>query len=135
MHVDLFVRKCRAVENQSLSSTNGTLIHKQASLCDAAIRQREQTGKGRFVNYNTLPESLWESIAPDHFGLQLSKTSIARMKDISGVYSKGRTDNSSKWVEDKDAEKKKLINEKQQAAARDILQPFYNEMEKYANET
>jgi len=104
----------------------------QASLCLAAIRQHERTKKGRFVNYNTLPDSLWEEIAPDHFGLHLTSTAIAKMKNISRVYSKGTNDNIKEWEDDE--KKMSLLTKKQQKWARKILEPYYDQMEEFAKD-
>lgn len=105
-----------------------------ASLCLAAIRQHERTGNGRFVNYKTLPESLWESIAPDHFGLDLSLNGIGRMKDISQVYSKGRTNNTRAWDGNELNAKLNLTTTKQEKAAHLILSSYYEKMELFSKE-
>ena len=85
----------------------------QASLCLAAIRHHERTGKGHFVNYDSLPESMWETIAPEYFGVSLSEEAIDNMKNISGVYAKGGKErNQREWDDEQVDEKVGTIDEK-----------------------
>jgi hypothetical protein len=105
----------------------------QASLCLAAIRHYERTGKGHFVNYDSLPESMWETIAPEYFGVSLSKEAINNMKNISGVYAKGGQErNQREWDDEQVDEKSEQLTKKQRKAAREVLQPYFEQMEQFA---
>jgi len=66
------------------------------------LQLQQQHRGGRFVEYNQLPERLWEEILPNHFGVNpLPKEAIANMQAITGVYSKGRGVKANKeWTED-----------------------------------
>lgn len=104
-----------------------------ASLCLAAIRHYERTGKGHFVNYDSLPESMWETIAPEYFGVSLSKEAINNMKNISGVYAKGGQErNQREWDDEQVDEKSEQLTKKQRKAAREVLQPYFEQMEQFA---
>ena len=87
--------------------------------------------KGRFVNYNALPDILWESILPKHFGIDLQPDGIERMKAITGVYAKGRSNNTREWEEDA-SKKHELASKKMLKAVRRFMQPYYEQMEEIA---
>jgi hypothetical protein len=101
-----------------------------ASLCLAAIREHQRTGKGHFVNYNLMPEILWETIVPKYFQVQITPTAISRMKNISQVYSKGKVDNTKEWNNNI----KKKVTKEQQKSAHKILAPYFVQMEKFARQ-
>jgi hypothetical protein len=102
-----------------------------ASLCLAAIQEHAKTKQGRFFNYNTLPGSMWETILPKHFGVDVNSRMIERMKEISGVYSKGRQNKTEEWQDD---EKQAGLSDEQRQAAHIILEPYYIKMEEFAKE-
>jgi hypothetical protein len=102
-----------------------------ASLCLAAIQEHTTTKHGRFFNYNTLPGSMWETILPQHFGVDVNSDMIERMKEISGVYSKGRENTTKEWHDD---EKQAGLSNEQRKAAHKILKPYYIQMEEFAKE-
>ena len=53
------------------------------------------------MNYNQLPHIMWEKMLPDYFHIPTSTVMIDKMKDISGVYSKGRGQKANQeWQED-----------------------------------
>lgn len=105
--------------------TRHCFVCSQASLCLAAIREHQRTGKGHFVNYNTLPDSMWEKIVPKYFEVPLSEKGITQMKNISRVYSKGADNTSQKW-----SDTKKNVTKEQQKSAHQILEPYFRQMEK-----
>jgi hypothetical protein len=100
-----------------------------ASLCLAAIQEHTTTKHGHFFNYNTLPGSMWEAILPKHFGVEVNSLMIKQMKEISGVYSKGRANNTREWLDD---EKQAGLSKEQREAAHKILEPYYIKMEEIA---
>jgi hypothetical protein len=102
-----------------------------ASLCLAAIQEHTLTKHGRFFNYNTLPGSMWETILPKHFGVDVNSHMVDRMKEVSGVYSKGRENKTKEWHDD---EKDAALSDEQRQAAHKILEPYYIKMEEFANE-
>lgn len=53
------------------------------------------------------------------------------MQNISGVYSKGRTNNTHEWDESNETKASRATLEQRQAA-KQILQPYYDVMEKFA---
>ena len=76
-----------------------------AGLSLSAVQEHQRSGrrKGRFVNYNQLPDAMWESLLPEEFGVTVNKRHIENMQRIAGVYSKGRQgiDNANEeWKED-----------------------------------
>jgi len=120
-----------------LSVANIFLKLLQASLCLSAIQEHQRTNNGHFVNYNTLPESLWETIIPDYFRIHVTSESIARMKNISGVYAKGgiKRTRDKEWGDDL-ASKQPDLTETQRQAVHKILDPYFHQMEELArNET
>jgi hypothetical protein len=68
-----------------------------ASLCLAAIQEHTLTKHGRFFNYNTLPGSKWETILPTHLGVDVNSHMVDQMKEVAGVYSKGRENKTKEW--------------------------------------
>jgi hypothetical protein len=67
----------------------------------SAVQEHERTGKGRFVNYNQLPDILWDKVLPRDFGVPVGNEMIANMQQIASVYSKGRGYKANQeWEED-----------------------------------
>jgi hypothetical protein len=89
----------------------------------------EQTQRGAFFNYNTLPHSAWETIFPDYFGVDVNEQHIERMKAMSGTYSKaGRKSRQNEW-EDDTSKNLSEVTKKQRKAALKYLDPLYEAME------
>jgi hypothetical protein len=92
-----------------------------AGLSLSAVQEHDRSssdGKpsmGRFVNYHTMPEVVWEEILPDHFGVDpLPPDAIASMEKAAGLYSKGRGHKKNEeWKED--------TTIKQQTATREVI--------------
>ena len=97
-----------------------------ASLCLAAIQEHTTTNRGHFFNYNTLPGSMWETILPKNFGVKVNSRMVKQMKEISGVYSKGRANDTREWHDD---EKQAGLSNEQREAVHRILEPYYIKME------
>jgi hypothetical protein len=102
-----------------------------ASICLAAIDEHTTTKQGRVFNYHTLPGSMWETILPKHFGVDVNSRMVEQMKQISGIYSKGRKNNTREWH---DNEKQAGLSDEQQEAAHKILEPYYFKMEELVRE-
>jgi len=78
---------------------------------------------------------MWESIVPNYFNVPLDSESIARMKEISGVYAKGgNTRTRDQEWEDDPASKKEELTKKQRMAAHKIMEPYYAQMEEFAKQ-
>jgi hypothetical protein len=128
--VSTFSKWCAFSRECLLAHSSHIFEHAQASLCLAAIREHQRTGKGHFVNYNLMPEILWETIVPKYFQVQITPTAISRMKNISQVYSKGKVDNTKEWNNNI----KKKVTKEQQKSAHKILAPYFVQMEKFARQ-
>ena len=62
----------------------------QAALSLAAVQEHQRTKKGTFINYNQLPDVMWDDLLPNKYHVPLDDTMIQRMKEISQNYSKSR---------------------------------------------
>ena len=76
-----------------------------AGLSLSAVQEYDRSSKdtnhpgGRFVNYKQMPDVVWETIFPEHFGLK--PESVESMQKTAGVYSKGRGAKANReWTED-----------------------------------
>ena len=56
----------------------------------AAVQEHQRTKKGTFINYNQLPDVMWDDLLPNKYHVPLDDTMIQRMKEISQNYSKSR---------------------------------------------
>ena len=89
--------------------------------------------QGRFVNYANLPDILWETIFPQHFGLILSDTDIDRLKEIATKYSKGRGIRvNQKWEDDR-ASKHDSARKEMSMAAEMFLKPSFDRLQELSN--
>mmetsp|Transcript_1417 Transcript_1417/g.3943 ORF Transcript_1417/g.3943 Transcript_1417/m.3943 type:complete len:514 (-) Transcript_1417:162-1703(-) len=64
-----------------------------AGLAESALTEYERAaskGKGRFVNYNQLPDIMWDSVLPNHFHVPKDEINISAMQRMSQSYSKAR---------------------------------------------
>jgi hypothetical protein len=73
-----------------------------AAYCDAAARL--DPARGRLVDYPTLPDAVWSTIAP-HFGLTLDPQARTHMELLSRMQSKSSPDKSVPFVEDSAAKR------------------------------
>jgi hypothetical protein len=95
----------------------------QASLCEAALREQAVSNKGKFVNYNSLPEAVWDWILPEHFGVPVHAHQIHHMKQVAQQYSKERSSNVT-WEEDSGHKQEMSSAEVQQAVSLFLTRPF-----------
>lgn len=72
----------------------------------AAVQEYERTKKGIFVNYNQLPDIMWEDLLPNKYNVPVDDTMIQRMKDISQNYSKSRNRNDVSFEDDREKKQK-----------------------------
>jgi len=119
--------KGRAIE--SLSKEEYCAAH-LATLCESAIQghRHARTGtKHWFINYNELPNKVWESVLPDLVP-PLTADQIERMEEMSNAYSKGRGSRAREWQDDSEVKHEKAPDSVKEAAA-DFLQPSYEKLE------
>ena len=100
-----------------------------AGLSLSAIQEHARTGKGRFVNYNTLPDIMWTDVIPNDFHIKLNDDDIEKMKSVSGVYSKGRGQKANKEWKDDTAKKQDTASQSVIDATHMFLDDIYQQME------
>ena len=77
------------------------------------------------VEYQQLPDILWEKIMPRIFGRELEDFEINNMKEISGVYSKGTNrGKQGEFVSDSEQKEKRASEEVRQAAKKFLTESF-----------
>jgi hypothetical protein len=106
-----------------------------ATLCQAAINEYVRNpSNGRFVNYASLPDIMWESILPNHFDVEdISEHDIERMKSISSVYSKGFGKKANRiWEQDSESKQERATDAMRQAA-KEYLANYYDELERLSH--
>eukprot|EP00934_Nitzschia_sp_Nitz4_P007280 Nitzschia sp. Nitz4//scaffold28_size193895//29979//31588//NITZ4_001630-RA/size193895-augustus-gene-0.302-mRNA-1//-1//CDS//3329545877//7270//frame0 len=85
----LEVVKSSGREMDELSNEEYCAAH-LASLSLSALHEHKRSGKGRFINYNQLPDAVWDKLLAVDYGIHVDDTQMERMKQISQVYSKDR---------------------------------------------
>lgn len=107
-----------------------------ASLTNAAVSvlQQQTVPSGRAVNYDLLPDLLWNDLLPNHFQYNVSAGEIARMQEQALVYSKGATGKTSKLdkigIFQSDSQRKEqAATSAIKAAAQRALQESYEQLE------
>jgi hypothetical protein len=94
-----------------------------ATLTEAAVDALQtEPRRGRAVNYETLPDSLFQDILPNHFGIPLSDEEINNIRQISSVYSKGVGGRQGEFQSDS-AKKEKMASPE----VRDAVKLFLDE--------
>lgn len=113
-------------ELDSLSIAEYCAVH-LASICEAALREYDASGRGRFVNYNQLPDILWDSILPDHFHLEpLHAHQLSRMKEVAALDARG---NATVVFQQDSARKHEISSEEIHQAVNTFLKPLYSRMQ------
>ena len=94
------------------------------------MEEHKRTGMGRFINYNQLPDIAWDRILPEFFGINpISDGMVENMKQVAGVYSKGRAFKANQvWTEDA-TKKHNRATPEVIAAAHEFLSDIYEQME------
>lgn len=90
----------------------------------AAIRQLDQR-TGRIVRYDSMPGSIWTTIAPA-FGLDVSTAALARMRRATAFYSKDPRGAVSRFVADT-ADKRRRVAADVRAAIDARARPAYEQ--------
>jgi len=116
-----------------------------ASLAESAIREHQalkasgSTTPHWFVNYEELPERIWEGVMPKLArsvggGPDVDRDMITRMQQIGHQYSKGRGHKAGqKWHEDSTMKQNRAPDVVKNAAAK-FLDPVYQKMESIRKE-
>lgn len=82
------------------------------------------------VNYDRLPNMMWESIMPKIFGRPLTQKEIDNMEEISRDYSKGRGKKQGEFHGDSQ-QKEEAASDEVRAAAKLFLEESYNKLNSY----
>lgn len=94
----------------------------------SAIQEYQRTHRGRFVNYKTLPNFVWETLLPRDYGIPVDATMIERMQALSHTYSKARNKADPSFSEDATSKRQQASPEVRMAA--DLLaQDVYAQLE------
>jgi hypothetical protein len=96
-----------------------------ASLTESAVNNLNDMAIP--VNYDKLPDMLWQTIMPKIFGRDLTQKEIDRMSEISHDYSKGRGKMAGEFHEDS-KQKEKAASEEVRMAAKTFLQESYDKL-------
>ena len=80
------------------------------------------------VEYQQLPDILWEKIMPRIFGRPLEEFEIDNMKKISGVYSKGTNRGKQGEFKSDSEQKEKKASEEVRKAAKMFLTESFNQL-------
>jgi hypothetical protein len=100
-----------------------------AGLSLSAIQEHTRTHRGRFVNYNQMPDIVWDDIFPNYFNIPLSNKEVGRMEKTALYYSKGRGKQADKGWKD-DSTKKQATAVRPVTKAADVfLKDVYKDME------
>jgi hypothetical protein len=105
-----------------------------ASLTNTAVSVLQQNNKGRAVNYELLPDLLWNDLLPNHFQYNASDAEIARMQEQAKLYSKGVVGKTSKLdkvgiFESDSQRKEQAASTAIKSAAQGALQESYEQLE------
>ncbi len=86
-------------------------------MCLSALNEyhNQSSAVGHFINYQQLPDILWESVLPNILKIPLDSEDVERMKRVAGVYSKGRFEVQS-WEQDSQKKRKEAPLAVQSAA-------------------
>jgi hypothetical protein len=111
-----------------------------ASLADKAVSVLQQSSRGRAVNYELLPDLLWNDLLPNHFQYNASDAEIARMQEQARVYSKGVVGKTSKLdkvgiFESDSQRKEQAASTAIKLAAQGALQESYAQLEALSRQT
>lgn len=102
-----------------------------AAITESALQAltRGPNPNGRAVNYNALPEALYEDIFPHAWDLELSDDALARMQNVAGVYSKGRGPRAGETFAGDAEAKKAEVTDAMREAAHVFLYESYEALE------
>jgi len=109
-------------------------VSTKAGLSLSAIQQNESSGNGRFVNYNQLPDIVWNKLLPESFGVStITNDMINNMIQVSRVYSKGRGSKANAVWKDDSAAKQSTAPKPIATAVDDYMTEIYIKLEELSN--
>jgi hypothetical protein len=82
------------------------------------------------VNYDQLPDILWEKIMPSIFGRPLTQQEIDNLESISHEYSKGRGNRAGEFKGDSE-QKEHAASAEIRAAAKEFLQESFDTLNEF----
>ena len=88
---------------------------------------------GTAVNYNKLPQKLYEEIFPDDWELEITMEALERMQAVAGVYSKARGPMTGQAFEGDSEEKEEEATDAMHEAAEVFLSESYQALEQLSN--
>lgn len=101
-----------------------------ASITESALKGLHSSHTGRAVNYQHLPDALWDDLIPNHLHIPVSPAALSQMQVTSGQYSKGRDTQAKKGDFQGDSEHKEAIaSSSLKRAAHQILESSFEELE------
>jgi hypothetical protein len=101
-----------------------------AGITETAVASLDETASmGRPVNYDQLPQFLYDTLLPHHFGLTVSPDALERMQNVAGVYSKGRGQKQGEAFEGDAEEKAHQVTAAMREASETFLQESYHQLE------
>ena len=103
-----------------------------ATITETALENIQQSdGLGVPVNYETLPNIMYESILPNHLGVRTTQVEIDNIKQVSGSYSKGRGERKKEWEEDS-TKKEEGASPEIRRAAQHFLSESYTALQEFS---
>jgi hypothetical protein len=101
-----------------------------ASITESALQGlHSHPHTGRAVNYQRLPEALWDDLLPNHWHLPVSASALQQMQITSGQYSKGRQEKKGDFQGDSE-HKAAIASPSLKRAAHEILESSFQELER-----
>ena len=113
----------------TMSPTERCAAH-LATLCRAALEEYQQSpNPGYFVNFDQLPNIMWDVVLPQHFGIPNNKDDQDQMMTVANVYSKGRGDKANQIWKGDTKEKQKQAWDLARVAADTFVQSSLESMQ------
>jgi hypothetical protein len=104
-----------------------------AAITEAAVRALHGNAMGIPVNYDQLPDVLWETILPEQvLGRALTPEEIGNMEAISHQYSKGRGSKHQEFEGDSE-KKEQAATPAIKMAAKEYLQESFDQLSNYVS--
>jgi hypothetical protein len=101
-----------------------------ASITESALKTlHSHPHTGRAVNYQRLPDALWDDLLPNHWHLPVSAQALKQMQITSGQYSKGRQEKKGDFQGDSE-HKEAIASPSLKRAAHEILESSFQELER-----
>ena len=107
------------------------LLCLQATLTESALAAMERApAMGTVVNYEDLPQVLYEHVLPERWNIPVSDEEMQRIQKVAGLYSKGTMGRHGMFHSDS-KRKEQAASYKVRDAAETFLRESYNRLERY----